>query len=57
MIAKSALPADFPSAQLVIPKQAIFKAEDGWEIHAQVFAPKQSGRACADLHTAAQCGR
>ena len=44
MIAKSALPADFPSAQLVTPKQAIFKAEDGWEIHGQLFEPKQGGR-------------
>jgi len=44
MIAKSALHADFPSAQLVTPKQAIFKAEDGWEIHAQLFEPKQGGR-------------
>jgi dipeptidyl aminopeptidase/acylaminoacyl peptidase len=44
MIAKSALPTDFPSAQLVTPKQAIFKAEDGWEIHGQLFEPKQGGR-------------
>jgi len=44
MIAKSALPAEFPSAQLVTPKQAIFKAEDGWEIHGQLFEPMQSGR-------------
>ncbi len=43
MIAKSALPADFPSAQLVTPKQVIFKAADGWEIHGQLFEPKQSG--------------
>jgi dipeptidyl aminopeptidase/acylaminoacyl peptidase len=34
---------DFPSAQLVIPKQVIFKAADGWEIHGQLFEPKQSG--------------
>jgi len=40
MIAKSALPADFPSAQLVMPKQVIFKAADGWEIHGQLFEPK-----------------
>ncbi len=40
MIAKSALPADFPSAQLVTPKQVIFKSEDGWEIHGQLFEPK-----------------
>ncbi len=45
MIAKSALPADFPSAQLVTPKQVIFKAADGWEIHGQLFEPKMEGRA------------
>jgi dipeptidyl aminopeptidase/acylaminoacyl peptidase len=45
MIAKSALPADFPSAQLVTPKQVIFKATDGWEIHGQLFEPKVEGRA------------
>jgi dipeptidyl aminopeptidase/acylaminoacyl peptidase len=44
MVAKSALPADFPSTKLVTPKQAIFKAEDGWEIHGQLFEPKQAGR-------------
>ena len=41
MIAQNALPADFPAAeQLVTPKQVIFKAEDGWEIHGQLFRPK-----------------
>ncbi|MFZ0564296.1 MAG: DPP IV N-terminal domain-containing protein, partial [Terriglobales bacterium] len=44
MIAKAALPADFPSAQLVTPKQVIFKAADGWEIHGQLFEPKQAGK-------------
>jgi dipeptidyl aminopeptidase/acylaminoacyl peptidase len=44
MIAKDALPVDFPAAQLVIPKSIIFKAEDGWEIHGQLFQPKQGGR-------------
>jgi dipeptidyl aminopeptidase/acylaminoacyl peptidase len=39
MIAKSALPSDFPSAQLVTPTQVIFKAADGWEIHGQLFEP------------------
>jgi dipeptidyl aminopeptidase/acylaminoacyl peptidase len=43
MIATSALPADFPSAQLVTPKPVIFKARDGWEIHGQLFEPKQTG--------------
>ena len=42
MIAKSALPTDFPSSQLVTPKQVIFKAADGWEIHGQLFEPKQT---------------
>jgi dipeptidyl aminopeptidase/acylaminoacyl peptidase len=42
MIAKAALPADFPSAQLITPKQVIFKAADGWEIHGQLFEPKSS---------------
>jgi dipeptidyl aminopeptidase/acylaminoacyl peptidase len=45
MIAKSALPADFPSAQLVTPKQVIFKAADGWEIHGQLFEPEMERRA------------
>ena len=45
MIAKSALPADFPSALLVTPKQVIFKADDGWEIHGQRFEPKVEGQA------------
>jgi dipeptidyl aminopeptidase/acylaminoacyl peptidase len=44
MIAKAALPADFPSSQLVTPKQVIFKAADGWEIHGQLFEPKQAGK-------------
>jgi dipeptidyl aminopeptidase/acylaminoacyl peptidase len=39
MIAKSALPPSFPSAELVTPKQVIYKAADGWEIHAQLFEP------------------
>jgi dipeptidyl aminopeptidase/acylaminoacyl peptidase len=39
MIAKQALPADFPSARLVIPKQVIFKSEDGITLHGQLFVP------------------
>jgi len=45
MIAKSALPADFPSAQLVTPRRVIFKAEDGWEIHGQLFEPELGEKA------------
>jgi dipeptidyl aminopeptidase/acylaminoacyl peptidase len=44
MIAKAALPADFPSSRLVTPKQVIFRAADGWEIHGQLFEPKQAGK-------------
>lgn len=39
MIAKEALPTDFPSAELVTPKQVLFKSEDGLEIHGQLFVP------------------
>ncbi|MEP6907716.1 MAG: prolyl oligopeptidase family serine peptidase [Pseudoxanthomonas sp.] len=39
-IAASALPADYPSAQMIVPKQVIFKSLDGLEIHGQLFVPK-----------------
>ena len=39
MIAPSALPADFPSAQLVVPRQVIFPSDDGFQIHGQLFVP------------------
>jgi dipeptidyl aminopeptidase/acylaminoacyl peptidase len=39
-IVKNAVPADFPSAQLVTPKQVVFKSEDGLDIHGQLFTPK-----------------
>jgi dipeptidyl aminopeptidase/acylaminoacyl peptidase len=39
MIAATALPPDFPSRQLVIPKQVTFKSQDGLEIHGQLFVP------------------
>ncbi|HEX4486516.1 MAG TPA: prolyl oligopeptidase family serine peptidase [Terriglobales bacterium] len=34
-----ALPAEFPTAQLVTPKQVVFKTDDGFEIHGQLFVP------------------
>lgn len=40
MIAKQALPADFPSASLVTPKQVIFHSEDGLTLHGQLFLPR-----------------
>ncbi len=39
MLAATALPADFPSQQLVVPKVVIFKSEDGLDIHGQLFVP------------------
>ncbi|HEY3660284.1 MAG TPA: prolyl oligopeptidase family serine peptidase [Candidatus Udaeobacter sp.] len=41
LIAKNAIPADFPQAQLVTPKQVVFKSEDGLDIHGQLFTPKE----------------
>jgi dipeptidyl aminopeptidase/acylaminoacyl peptidase len=44
-LAPQAVPRDFPSSQLVVPEQVIFKAADGWEIHGQLFKPaKASGK-------------
>ncbi|MBV8208356.1 MAG: prolyl oligopeptidase family serine peptidase [Acidobacteria bacterium] len=40
MIARDALPADFPSAALVTPKQVIFKSQDGVILHGQLFLPR-----------------
>jgi dipeptidyl aminopeptidase/acylaminoacyl peptidase len=42
MLAASALPRDFPSSKLVTPRQVIFKAADGEEIHGQLFLPTQA---------------
>jgi dipeptidyl aminopeptidase/acylaminoacyl peptidase len=40
LITRDALPKDFPSAQLVEPKQVIFTASDGMTIHGQLFLPQ-----------------
>src|SRR5579872_608646 len=42
MIAKQALPRDFPSVSLVAPKQVIFKSEDGLTLHGQLFLPRNA---------------
>jgi dipeptidyl aminopeptidase/acylaminoacyl peptidase len=42
MIAKQALPSDFPSASLVTPKQVIFHSEDGVTLHGQLFLPRNA---------------
>jgi dipeptidyl aminopeptidase/acylaminoacyl peptidase len=40
LIAKTAIPPEFPESQLVAPKQVVFKSEDGLDIHGQLFVPK-----------------
>ncbi len=42
IIAKQALPTDFPSASLVTPKQVIFKSADGVTLHGQLFLPRNA---------------
>src|SRR5215211_2912733 len=42
MLAQATLPRDFPSAKLVAPQQVIFKAEDGTEVHGQLFMPQDA---------------
>jgi dipeptidyl aminopeptidase/acylaminoacyl peptidase len=42
MFASQALPADFPSAQLVTPQQVVFKSEDGVTLHGQLFLPRNA---------------
>jgi dipeptidyl aminopeptidase/acylaminoacyl peptidase len=37
-----AIPADFPSARLVVPQQVIFSSADGMQIHGQLFLPPAS---------------
>ena len=43
-IAGQAMPADFPSAELVAPQQVIFKSADGYTIHGQLFVPRDRNR-------------
>ena len=38
-LAPQAVPADFPAAHFVTPKQVIFPAADGLQIHGQLFLP------------------
>lgn len=40
IIAKQALPSDFPSASLVAPRQVIFQSDDGVTLHGQLFLPR-----------------
>lgn len=44
-LGESRVPADFPTAQLVVPRQVIYKAADGTTVHAQLFEPPTGGAA------------
>src|SRR6267143_1699707 len=53
MIAAAALPADFTSKQLVVPKAVVFKSEDGLDIRGQLFTHlgrSQPGPALIFMH-------
>ncbi|WP_138991727.1 prolyl oligopeptidase family serine peptidase [Larkinella sp. C7] len=39
LLAQNLIPANFPTSQLVTPKQVVFKAADGVTVHAQLFEP------------------
>ncbi|MDP9337441.1 MAG: prolyl oligopeptidase family serine peptidase [Acidobacteriota bacterium] len=39
LLESGAWPKEFPADRLVVPQQAIFRAADGLEIHAQLFLP------------------
>ncbi|HEX9730031.1 MAG TPA: prolyl oligopeptidase family serine peptidase [Gemmatimonadales bacterium] len=43
-LAPGAIPADFPSDQLVEPEQVIFSSADGMRIHGQLFLPRGARR-------------
>ncbi|MBV8202237.1 MAG: S9 family peptidase, partial [Acidobacteria bacterium] len=44
-LAADLLPADFPAAELVVPRQVIFKSADGLTIHGQLFLPRGAAAA------------
>ena len=39
-ITPDSMPANFPMGQLVKPRPVVFTSADGWEIHGQLFLPK-----------------
>lgn len=40
MLAPGALPRDFPSSKLVVPQKVVLRADDGLEVHGQLFLPQ-----------------
>jgi dipeptidyl aminopeptidase/acylaminoacyl peptidase len=37
LLGEDRIPADFPTAQLLVPKKVVYKAPDGVDVHAQMF--------------------
>src|SRR5262249_35694195 len=53
MIAADALPKDFPKDQLAEPEQVVFRSDDGFVVHGQLFVPRgrtQPGPALIFVH-------
>lgn len=44
LLASEALPADYPSAQMVTPEAVVFRSADGLEVHGQLFVPRRHNR-------------
>ncbi|WP_181307682.1 prolyl oligopeptidase family serine peptidase [Rufibacter sp. XAAS-G3-1] len=44
LLGENLVPTQFPTKQLVTPKQVTFKAPDGTTIHGQLFEPKGGGK-------------
>jgi dipeptidyl aminopeptidase/acylaminoacyl peptidase len=44
-LAADFLPTDFPAAELVVPRQVLFKSADGLQIHGQLFVPRGAASA------------
>lgn len=44
-LGESQVPANFPTARLVVPKQVIYTSRDGLAVHAQLFEPPAGGPA------------
>ena len=43
VIGERLIPAGFPAARLVTPRQVVYRAPDGVEVHAQLFEPPGAG--------------
>jgi dipeptidyl aminopeptidase/acylaminoacyl peptidase len=48
-LAAGLLPADFPAAELVTPRQVVFRSADGLAIHGQLFMPRGAPAAGGSL--------